>query len=105
MASSKVAEAKSRFGELIDRAMREGAQEITRHGRRAVVIVSAEEWDRKTRRNEGLVQFLDRSPLRGSDLEVERLPDRAPGGTGSPPGSTTSARNASKAGSSPSIGP
>jgi prevent-host-death family protein len=104
MASSKVAEAKSRFGELIDRAMREGAQEITRHGRRAVVIVSAEEWDRKTRRNEGLVQFLDRSPLRGSDLEVERLPDPAPG-TGSPPGSTTSARNASKAGSSPSIGP
>ena len=41
MASWKVAEAKSRFSELIDRAIREGAQEITRHGRRAVVVVSA----------------------------------------------------------------
>jgi prevent-host-death family protein len=66
------------LSELIDRAMREGAQEITRHGRRAVVVVSAQEWDRKTRRNEGLVQFLDRSPLQGSGLEVERLPDLAP---------------------------
>jgi prevent-host-death family protein len=78
MATWKVAEAKSRLSELIDRAMREGAQEITRHGRRAVVVVSAQEWDRKTRRNEGLVQFLDRSPLQGSGLEVERLPDLAP---------------------------
>jgi hypothetical protein len=42
------------------------------------VVVSAQEWDRKTRRNEGLVQFLDRSPLQGSGLEVERLPDLAP---------------------------
>jgi prevent-host-death family protein len=78
MATWKVAEAKSRLSELLDRAMREGAQEITRHGRRAVVVVSAQEWDRKTRRNEGLVQFLDRSPLQGSGLEVERLPDLAP---------------------------
>jgi prevent-host-death family protein len=78
MASWKIAEAKSRFSELIDRAMREGAQEVTRHGRRAVMVVSAEEWDRKTRHKEGLVQFLERSPLKGSGLEVERLPDQAP---------------------------
>jgi prevent-host-death family protein len=78
MATWKVAEAKSRLSELLDRAMREGAQEITRHGRRAVVVVSAQEWDRKSRHNEALVQFLDRSPLKGSGLEVERLPDLAP---------------------------
>jgi prevent-host-death family protein len=78
MATWKVAEVKSRLSELIDRAMREGAQEITRHGGRAVVVVSAQEWDRKTRRKEGLVQFLDRSPLKSSGLEVERLPDLAP---------------------------
>jgi prevent-host-death family protein len=63
--------------ELIDRAMREGAREITRHGRPAVVV-SAEEWDRKTRRKEELAQFLERSALRGCGLEVERLPDLAP---------------------------
>jgi prevent-host-death family protein len=46
MTSSKVAEAKARFSELIDRAHQEGAQEITRHGKRAVVVVPAKEWDR-----------------------------------------------------------
>ena len=75
MASWKVAEAKARFSELIDRALREGAQEITRHGRRTVVVISAEEWDRKARRQESLVEFLDRSPLKGSGLTIERPGD------------------------------
>jgi prevent-host-death family protein len=76
MASWKVAEAKARFSELIDKALHEGAQEITRHGRRAVVVVAAREWDRRATRQESLVEFLDRSPLRGSGLEIERLRDR-----------------------------
>jgi prevent-host-death family protein len=76
MASWKVAEAKSRFSELIDKALREGAQEITRHGRRTVVVVSAEEWDRKTRRQGSLIEFLDQSPLKGSGLAIERLQDQ-----------------------------
>jgi prevent-host-death family protein len=76
MPSWKVAEAKARFSELIDRALQEGAQEVTRHGKRAVVVVSAKEWDRRATRKEGLVEFLDKSPLRGSGLEIERLRDR-----------------------------
>jgi prevent-host-death family protein len=76
MASWKVAEAKARFSELIDKALHEGAQEITRHGRRAVVVVAAKEWDRRATRQESLVEFLDRSPLRGSGLEIRRLRDR-----------------------------
>jgi prevent-host-death family protein len=76
MASWKVAEAKARFSELIDKALHEGAQEITRHGRRAVVVVAAREWDRRATRQESLVEFLDRSPLRGSGLEIKRLRDR-----------------------------
>jgi prevent-host-death family protein len=72
MASWKVADAKARFSELIDRALHEGAQEITRHGKRAVVIVSAREWDRRAARKESLVEFLNRSPLRGAKLEIER---------------------------------
>ena len=76
MASWKVAEAKSHFSELIDKALREGAQEITRHGRRTAVVVSAEEWDRKTKRKGSLVEFLDQSPLRASGLEIERLQDQ-----------------------------
>jgi len=76
MASWKVAEAKSRFSELIEKALREGAQEITRHGRRTAVVVSAEEWDRKTKRKGSLIEFLDQSPLKGSGLEIERLQDQ-----------------------------
>ena len=45
-----VAEAKAKFSEVIDRAMSEGPQAITRKGRKAVVIVAAEEWQRKTQR-------------------------------------------------------
>jgi prevent-host-death family protein len=76
MSTWKVAEAKAHFSELIERALTEGAQEVTRHGKRAVVVVSAEEWDRKTRRKGNLVEFLDRSPLRGSGLTVERLKEK-----------------------------
>ena len=76
MASWKVAEAKARFSELIDRALREGAQEVTRHGKRTVVVVAAEEWDRRARRRGSLVEFLDRSPLRGSGLNIPRLQDQ-----------------------------
>lgn len=76
MARWKIAEAKARFSELIEKALREGAQEITRHGKRTVVVVAAEEWDRKARRQGSLVEFLDRSPLRGSGLEIARLRDR-----------------------------
>lgn len=76
MTSWKVAEAKSRFSELIDKALREGAQEITRHGRRTAVVVSAEEWDRKTKRKGSLIEFLEQSPLKGSGLEIERLQDQ-----------------------------
>jgi prevent-host-death family protein len=72
----KVAEAKARFSELIERALTEGAQEVTRHGKLAVVVVSAEEWDQKTRRKGNLVEFFERSPLRGSGLEIERLQEK-----------------------------
>jgi prevent-host-death family protein len=76
MTSWKVAEAKARFSELIHRALEEGAQEITRHGKRAVVVVSAKEWDRRAGRKESLVEFLEKSPLRGSGLEIRRLRER-----------------------------
>jgi prevent-host-death family protein len=75
MASWKVADAKARFSELIDKALHEGAQEITRHGRRTVVVVAAKEWDRRATRQESLVEFLNRSPLRNSGLETERSRD------------------------------
>lgn len=77
MSTWKVAEAKARFSELIEKALTEGPQEVTRHGRQAVVVVSAEEWQRRTHRKGSLVEFLERSPLPGSELRIERLEERA----------------------------
>lgn len=71
-----VAEAKARFSEVIDRAARKGPQTVTRHGRTAAIVVSAEEWDRKTKRVGNLADFLAMSPLGRSGLRVERRRDR-----------------------------
>jgi prevent-host-death family protein len=68
--------AKARFSELIDRVLAAGPQTITRKGKKAVVLVSIEEWERKTRRKGNLAEFLAASPLRGSQLEVRRSRDK-----------------------------
>ena len=68
-----VAEAKAKFSEIIDRAMSEGPQTITRKGRTAAIVVGAAEWERKTRRSGNLAEFFAESPLRGSKLKVRRL--------------------------------
>jgi prevent-host-death family protein len=70
-----VAEAKARFSEVIDKARTGGPQTITKNGRTAVVIVSAEEWERKTHRPGTLAEFFAESPLRESGLETTRLKD------------------------------
>ena len=63
--------AKARFSEVVDRAQA-GPQTITRNGKPSAVIVSAEEWARKTVRKGTLAEFLLASPLRGADLDLER---------------------------------
>jgi prevent-host-death family protein len=67
-----VAEAKARFSEVVERARETGPQVVTRNGRDAVVVVSIDEWERKTRRVGSLVDFFAASPLRGSGVDVKR---------------------------------
>jgi prevent-host-death family protein len=69
-----LAGAKARLSEVVDRAQA-GPQTITRNGKPSAVIVSAEEWARKTVRKGTLAEFLLTSPLRGADLELERQRD------------------------------
>ena len=68
-----VARAKAQFSALIDRALEDGPQTITRSGREAVVVVSVEEWQRKSERKGPLADFFAKSPLRGAKL---RIPSR-----------------------------
>jgi prevent-host-death family protein len=67
-----VAEAKARLSELLDRAVSDGPQAITRRGREIAVVVSVEEWHKKSSRSGSLAEFLAVSPLRDSGLETER---------------------------------
>jgi prevent-host-death family protein len=67
-----VAQAKAKFSEVIHRARAEGPQTVTRNGHKAVVIVDAEEWQRKTKRVGTLADFFANSPLRESGLKLER---------------------------------
>lgn len=70
-----VAEAKAKLSEVMNRALSDGPQLITRNGRKAVVVVSAEEWERRTKRVGSLVEFFANSPLRGSKLRIKRSRD------------------------------
>ncbi|MFT4101984.1 MAG: type II toxin-antitoxin system Phd/YefM family antitoxin [Burkholderiaceae bacterium] len=71
-----VAQAKARLSEVIEKARHHGPQVITRNGKRAVVVVDAESWEQSQVREQrgSFADFLLASPLRGSGLEVERLP-------------------------------
>jgi prevent-host-death family protein len=66
-----LAGAKARLSELVDRAQA-GPQIITRNGKPSAVVVSAEEWTRKTVRKGTLAEFLLASPPCGADLDLER---------------------------------
>lgn len=74
--SWSVADAKARFSAVIESALEEGPQTITRSGRKTVVVVAAEEWERKNRRQGNLAEFLASSPLRGSRLRIKRSNER-----------------------------
>lgn len=71
-----VAEAKAKLSEVIEHAQTQGPQTITRNGRRAVVVVDAEEWERKTKRSGNLAEFFAASPLRGSGMKIRRSKNR-----------------------------
>ena len=71
-----VAQVKAKLSEVINRAESQGPQTITRNGRTAVVMVSYEEWERKTKRVGNLAEFFAASPLRESGLSLERLPEK-----------------------------
>jgi prevent-host-death family protein len=68
-----VAKAKAQFSALIDRAIEEGPQTVTRSGRKAVVVVAVEQWERKTKPKGTLIEFFRNSPLAGAEIAIERL--------------------------------
>jgi antitoxin Phd len=68
-------DAKNRFSEVVDEAIRSGPQVITRHGEETAVVVSFDEWTRLSRRRGRLIEVLRRAPRIPGGLEVSRSSD------------------------------
>jgi antitoxin Phd len=70
-------DAKAQFSEVFRRARSRGPQRITRHGKDAVVVIPAEEFERLTgrKRKGSLIEFFAKSPLAGSGINLERVRD------------------------------
>ena len=59
--------AKARFSDVVRCAKQDGPQDITVHGRSVAVVLSRELFDRLSGNTESLVEFMQQSPLCGSD--------------------------------------
>jgi prevent-host-death family protein len=71
-------EAKNRLSEVVNLALEEGPQTVTRHGKEVVVVVSKAEFDRRrtARRPRGsIVAFLRRLSFSKANLDLTRSKD------------------------------
>lgn len=68
-------EAKNKLSQVVDSAVQEGPQVITRHGREVVVVISMADYQKLAARPK-LSEFLRDSPLAETDLDLTR--DRSP---------------------------
>jgi prevent-host-death family protein len=65
-------DAKNRFSEIVNKALRDGPQVVTRHGKKTVVIMSVEKYQSLVRPEVNIVDFFQESPLQGEDLDLKR---------------------------------
>jgi len=65
-------DAKNRLSELIERVLNEGPQVITRHGVEIAVVIPFSRYKKMTEPKQRLGDFLLSSPLRKSDVIVDR---------------------------------
>ncbi len=67
--------AKNRLSKVVDRAVDEGPQTITRRGQETVVVLSMKDFKRLTAPRGGLVSFFRESPLVSVEIDLERSDD------------------------------
>jgi len=65
-------DAKNKFSEVVERALNHGAQIITRRGKKVVVVVPYQDYERMNRPSTNLAEFLLRSPFAESGVFVDR---------------------------------
>lgn len=70
-------EAKQRLSEVVRRALEDGPQVVTRHGRDAVVVVSAEQFEKLSGGRPDFKEFLRGGPdFRQLKISRDRKPAR-----------------------------
>ncbi len=69
-------EAKNKFSQVVEQAIHEGPQVITRHGVEAVVVLSFEEYRRMLLGRQKLSEFFGQSPLAGAPIDWARNDDK-----------------------------
>lgn len=73
MRTWQIQAARSRFSEVFDAAARGAPQRVTRHGRQAVILVSEEEWTRRSvASGDGFGDFLRSFPGEGRPSQRRR---------------------------------
>ena len=68
----QIQQAKARFSEMVDRALKEGPQTVTRHGKAVAVLVPAEEYRRLRTGGKSLKALLAAAPLEGVEIVRSR---------------------------------
>ena len=68
-------DAKNKFSELVDKAVGDGPQTVTKHGREAVVVLSVTDYRKLLVHQNNIVDFFVSSPLIHSGIEFPRSSD------------------------------
>ena len=69
-------EAKNKLSELVDAALVDGPQIITRRGRETAVVLSYEDYRKLVVSQQKLSEFFAQSPL--ADLDIDLTRDKSP---------------------------
>ena len=75
MQTWQLQEAKNRLSEVVDKALHQGPQVITRRGAETAIVLSIEDYHKLRQPDTDLVDFFQASPLTGVDLDLDRAPD------------------------------
>jgi len=73
--SWQIQEAKARFSEMLEKALSEGPQTITRHGKDVAVVIPIDKYRELASSRESLWEYSRRFAGSGDDLIIERQKD------------------------------
>ena len=72
MATWQLQEAKNKFSEVVEAALSDGPQVITKRGVETAVVMSYKEYRKMTLKQKKLSEFFRESPLVGSGIDLTR---------------------------------